>query len=847
MPFSWDNMPYTNFHELNLDWFIKKFNEIFEEWESLYTTLTQWKEDTDTDLAQWKRDTLADMDAWENDLLDALDTWKRETGEDIGEWETGVIGDLNDWKQDFLDAYDTMYKRVDAIVSNTEDMVENLAEPFSTSKAYSASEYVVYNGVLYVFIADHAAGAWNASDVQQTTAMRDIEKYKDDLYFWTSEPKSFHVNANASHSADNDQLAVNISTGTKFLVYFHRESTNNIQAWGYGDQNEALFVSSEKSGHYYFTADTNFNAIGITVSLTAIADDYIFGVVTENDEMYKFFETVDRAIDNETNITVHEEEINNIADKVFNYTLQTMVTSVAQWRLNDDDGNCHSDANYQLVKYSVSSGDILKIVSDDKFQFQSALSVPSSGPNTRIGETYGIGTFLFKVPVGATYLIISTQTTSNHSVSLCTTKLDASTQLYNETYATEPHKIRVAAGVYHSADNDRLAVDIKSGEKFIINFHRKYTNNIQFWAYTPEGQPNYAIAGSSRIFDKIMCIASADIEYIGLTITANTYDDDYYFSVSGESSIFYQEELASNTYAKNYDYKTKVSQFAALYENVGLADSFVYFTDPHLLSAGDTESFKKMFDDYTKVIGGFYNQTSTGFILCGGDWLEYNDTPADALYKLNIAQGRMKDIADTLYYPVKGNHDNNQSGTQALSQDAVNAVMFPNQGKAYYSFKTPNCTYYVLDTGSDWNTTMDSYRWEQIEWLATKLKNENPARCVIIGHIIRNVNADSDITPMMLNVNSIIGAFNTKGNVTLNGNTYDYSTCTGKIYYVLGGHSHLDRIDTTYNVPFIVRTTTKTTLPEPTFDLILCDFTNEKLYFVRVGYGASSTAETVNL
>lgn len=186
MPFSWDNMPYTNFHELNLDWFIKKFNEIFEEWESLYTTLTQWKEDTDTDLAQWKNDTLADMDAWENDLLDALDTWKRETGEDIGDWETSVIGDLNDWKQDFLDAYDTMYNRVDAIVSDTEDMVENLAEPFSTSKAYSAGDYVVYNGILYVFTADHAAGVWTGTDASQTTAMNDISDLKNAIENYNS-------------------------------------------------------------------------------------------------------------------------------------------------------------------------------------------------------------------------------------------------------------------------------------------------------------------------------------------------------------------------------------------------------------------------------------------------------------------------------------------------------------------------------------------------------------------------------------------------------------------------------------------------------------------------------------
>lgn len=178
MAFNWNRFAYTNFHELNLDWFNEHFKEIFEEWEELYNTLTQWKIDTDADLAQWKEDTLSDMETWENNLLDALDEWKAATGEDIGEWEAGVISDLNDWKDDFNTAFDSMYNRVDAIVSDTEDMVENLAEPFSTSKNYVIGDYVIYNGVLYKFIQNHSAGAWAAEDALQIAAM-DVMKTCD--------------------------------------------------------------------------------------------------------------------------------------------------------------------------------------------------------------------------------------------------------------------------------------------------------------------------------------------------------------------------------------------------------------------------------------------------------------------------------------------------------------------------------------------------------------------------------------------------------------------------------------------------------------------------------------------
>lgn len=181
--FNWNKFPYTNFHELNLDWFIKKFQEIFDQWATLYQTMIEWKADTDQDLADWMRDTLAAIDQWEDDLIDALDLWKQTTGQDITDWENGVIRDLNSWKSTFEDDYEALATRVRAIVSDVEDMVENLADPFSTSTAYVIGDYVVQNGILYRFTADHPAGVWTGSDAQQVTAMREIDDLAADDYY----------------------------------------------------------------------------------------------------------------------------------------------------------------------------------------------------------------------------------------------------------------------------------------------------------------------------------------------------------------------------------------------------------------------------------------------------------------------------------------------------------------------------------------------------------------------------------------------------------------------------------------------------------------------------------------
>ena len=78
------------------------------------------------------------------------------------------------------------------------------------------------------------------------------------------------------------------------------------------------------------------------------------------------------------------------------------------WRLNSYDGLCTANADYQLLKYTVTAGDIIRVKSDDRFQFQNAASVPSSGLPNIVGTVHDKFDGLIAVPATATYLIIST-------------------------------------------------------------------------------------------------------------------------------------------------------------------------------------------------------------------------------------------------------------------------------------------------------------------------------------------------------------------------------------------------------------------------------------------------------
>ena len=112
-------------------------------------------------------------------------------------------------------------------------------------------------------------------------------------------------------------------------------------------------------------------------------------------------------------------EIVHLNDEIYDDNALASSATSNGWRLNESDGNCSSNSDYKMVKYQIVAGKRYKVVSDDRFQFQIGASVPSSGTNTRIGFTYGIGTYFVTAPENATYLIVSTPTTSQAAVYIC--------------------------------------------------------------------------------------------------------------------------------------------------------------------------------------------------------------------------------------------------------------------------------------------------------------------------------------------------------------------------------------------------------------------------------------------
>ena len=77
--------------------------------------------------------------------------------------------------EDLIDAIDTAVASIPADYSS---LWTSLAPAFSTSTAYTVGQYVTYNGGLYRFVKDHAAGSWVSGDVTACKVGPDIADLK---------------------------------------------------------------------------------------------------------------------------------------------------------------------------------------------------------------------------------------------------------------------------------------------------------------------------------------------------------------------------------------------------------------------------------------------------------------------------------------------------------------------------------------------------------------------------------------------------------------------------------------------------------------------------------------------
>lgn len=257
-------------------------------------------------------------------------------------------------------------------------------------------------------------------------------------------------------------------------------------------------------------------------------------------------------------------------------------------------------------------------------------------------------------------------------------------------------------------------------------------------------------------------------------------------------------------------------------------ESFIFFTDPHL-SGLSNEHIRAALEQ----LSSYYHEGDFDFCLCGGDWLNKDESYSEAYQTLDYVTGTADELFSGCYYTVVGNHDSNYQGSSRLSQQVINDLLFGEGKKAYYAFETEKTNWMVFDTGIDWESDMTEYRWEQLEWFASELKANMKQHIMVALHIFCN---SSTVQPFAENIMALSETFNRRGTIVLNDESYDFSDVTGKIACFLCGHNHVDIVYDTYSIP-VICTTNFMKDKVYTFDLCHLDWKSEKLIMKRIGFG----------
>lgn len=305
----------------------------------------------------------------------------------------------------------------------------------------------------------------------------------------------------------------------------------------------------------------------------------------------------------------------------------------------------------------------------------------------------------------------------------------------------------------------------------------------------------------------------------------------------------------SDSNGRDVQKEEAITAFRAKADSVIDKVTFLYFTDPHLLSYGNqfTDAIKSKFVSSFSPVGELFNILPLNFCLCGGDWLTDGDTQEVAAEKLLYADSQMKQLFGGKYYKMFGNHDTNYQGTVSetdptrgdFSRDFIDKDYFSETGSAYYSFIEGNTEFYILDSGIDWNTELDDYRTEQLQWLSKQLEKSDCLHKAIGIHMFYN--DVPVITPMAEELISICTAFNSRTHYKIDDDEYDFSDSRGVIHFVISGHCHAGFTEIVQGIPVIGTTCFyKETHP---FDICILNYNTGYLDMIRVGEGEDRNVE----
>lgn len=167
-------------------------------------------------------------------------------------------------------------------------LLATIAPTFSASTGYASGEYVWYNGTLYRFTADHAAGAWTGTDATASVIGEDVSELKsavDDLEVFCkkeiSETTTGSINVTTGTVIQKTQHLVDVSIPSGTQYKFKLDADWLITKYNFYANETIVQYNCIPETEYTFTASANITNVSLYCNTdVVVGTGTVTGIVT---------------------------------------------------------------------------------------------------------------------------------------------------------------------------------------------------------------------------------------------------------------------------------------------------------------------------------------------------------------------------------------------------------------------------------------------------------------------------------------------------------------------------------------------------------------------------------------
>ena len=873
--------PYTNFHELNLDYFIQHFNEIFTEWEQLYNELQSWKTDTTEELDQWRADVEEDLDGREAALRAELEIWKQDTADDISEWETATLNALDAWKTAATAQFEAI--RVQAAAS---------AEAAAASQTAAASAAAAA-------LLSEAAAEEVAASIQASAAQ--IQQNTDDISELKTQIDNIHNDLHNNERYVSTYLqGVRYPADPSVVVRANNRCTSiPVEVW----QGDTLTVSNIPTGfRAAFISTDGRTKSWTTVDFTIIANSHAFFYVNVSTEdgtsqlTPEDFTLSLKIIDKSSRVYTLESDITDIANDVttltnrIDYTDSVLFTKKndVPWEIGNitianDRWTWWTTPNNKRIRtpegkqMNITKGSIIKLTDYTDAEF--AVGMRKDGVYYTLPSWVGEGELI--APITGEYIFLI-----RNKVETEQTDVNALASLF-ELYIFGLSELNAQVSEINENITDLQESENTASKTLediaIINKESSVTNITSEGQYVV--QDDGTITPSSAVYMyKLICEDGQEIDYTNSSTNENYYaiafftDEDVFISgykaadpenivincPTGTAYCFIMSWTSqiTNIYNRvrlyNLSSKAKYNPFAipSYWENeISNKESTIR---AHELSIGtEGVSFFFVTDTHWKanaqhsgeLLSKLTKELEIPFVVFGGDAiLSHNNTKQAAVDELRTFYAAYNKDFNLL--SSIGNHDDNTNNNSDTSTYLSKSELYPLMVRRQEKFMNTesNVNHFYVDNESQKVRYIQVYcpnggaiSQSDLTWVDSKVNElTSDWTVVIFSHsYFVGAGAGQDVTIPSTSV------ANAEHFASLN------SSAQATIACWIVGHVHRDVSDNTHGILVIATTTdcqaqsstaggpemTIGTDTEQAFDCYQIDTTNKMIYVTRIGAG----------